>query len=101
LILIDKNAWSLNSLRPWLPSVLVKRRDERRGRWMYPPGSRVRERWFSPGQVRNQLALRFAEVNVSYLLAPNEARHAIFRLARSTRLFVRWVATGPIGGRNA
>lgn len=56
LILVDKNAASADPVRPWLPALAVKWLDERRGRWMYPAGSPVRERWFWPGQARRLLA---------------------------------------------
>ena len=44
-----------NARRPWLPNLAVKWIDERRGRWMYPAGGPVRERWFWPGAFRRRL----------------------------------------------
>ena len=97
LIVIDKNARSLNAQRPWLPNALVKWRDERRGRWMYPTDGPVRERWFVPSRLRNQLKLRFASVSIEYPRSDAEARHAVFKLVPSTRLMTCWTAIAPGG----
>jgi ubiquinone/menaquinone biosynthesis C-methylase UbiE len=94
LAVIDKNAGSWNAQRPWLPNLAVKWLDERRGRWMYPADSPVRERWFWPGALRRRLARRFEEVRIEHLLSPAEARIALFRRIPSTRLMVLWEASG-------
>ena len=99
LAVIDKNAGSWNARRPWLPSLAVKWLDERRGRWMYPAGGPVRERWFWPGEFRRRLARRFEEVHIDYLLSPSEARVALFRRVPSARLMVLWSARAPGGPR--
>ena len=52
LLIIDKNIASLSAQRPWIPSIAVKRIDEYRGRWMYPAGGPVRERWFWPPALK-------------------------------------------------
>jgi ubiquinone/menaquinone biosynthesis C-methylase UbiE len=95
LIIVDKNVRSLNSLRPWLPSAFVKWIDERRGLWMYPAGGLVRERWFQPARMARLLSRGVGEVSVEYLLAPDEARHAVFRAVPATRLNVCWTANVP------
>ena len=46
IAIVDKNAGALDARRPWLPSLVVKWIDERRGLWMYPADGPVRERWF-------------------------------------------------------
>lgn len=99
LAVIDKNAGSWNAGRPWLPSLAVKWLDERRGRWMYPAGGPVRERWFWPGEFRRRLARRFEEVRIDYLLSPSEARVALFRRVPSARLMTLWTARAPGGPR--
>jgi SAM-dependent methyltransferase len=99
LIVIDKNAWALNVARPWLPSLLVKWIDERRGLWMYPAGGPVVERWFRPGRLTRLLARRFDEVAVGFLLSPDEARSLIFRAFPRFRLMACWTAS--IDGRMA
>jgi 2-polyprenyl-6-hydroxyphenyl methylase/3-demethylubiquinone-9 3-methyltransferase len=55
LAIVDKNAASIDPARPWLPGLLVKKIDERRGLWMYPSGAPARERWFWPGQMARLL----------------------------------------------
>jgi 2-polyprenyl-6-hydroxyphenyl methylase/3-demethylubiquinone-9 3-methyltransferase len=94
---VDKNARSLNPVRPWLPSLAVKWIDERRGRWMYPAGSPVRERWFHPRAFQKILARLFEDARVEYLLAPSEARKAIFLMAPHVRQMVLWTARKPGG----
>jgi len=93
LAIVDKNALALDARRPWLPSLVVKRIDEHRGRWMYPSGGPVRERWFLPSRLRDRLRLDFDDVRVEPLLRPEE-RHPVFRLAPAARLMTLWAATG-------
>jgi len=94
LLIVDKNAGALNADRPWLPSLLVKRIDEMRGLWMYPPGGPVRERWFWPNALRARLRQRaFEDVRIDHLLSPQEASRPIFRWFPRTRLITLWSAT--------
>lgn len=96
LAVIDKNAGALSAQRPWLPALAVKALDERRGRWMYPYGGPVRERWFWPGAFARRLrAAGFADVGVRFLLGPGECGWRIFRAVPRTRLFVLWTARTP------
>jgi 2-polyprenyl-6-hydroxyphenyl methylase/3-demethylubiquinone-9 3-methyltransferase len=97
LAIVDKNAGSWNARRPWLPNRLVKWIDERRGRWMYPAGGPVRERWFRPRAFAARLGRAFVEVQVEYLLSPNEKAHPLFRLVPSARLLTLWSARVPGG----
>jgi 2-polyprenyl-6-hydroxyphenyl methylase/3-demethylubiquinone-9 3-methyltransferase len=99
LVIIDKNAASLNAQRPWLPSLLVKAIDERRGLWMYPSGGLVRERWFWPVGLRQTLRRHFERVRVAHLLSPNESRRWVFRNVPPARLFTLW--TAHVQGRSA
>jgi 2-polyprenyl-6-hydroxyphenyl methylase/3-demethylubiquinone-9 3-methyltransferase len=99
LAVVDKNVASLNALRPWLPAVAVKRIDESRGRWMYPRGGPVRERWFWPGSLRAALRGLFEDVRIVHLLSPEEAGRLVFRVVPAARLMTLWVATSP-GGRH-
>jgi 2-polyprenyl-6-hydroxyphenyl methylase/3-demethylubiquinone-9 3-methyltransferase len=96
-VLVDKNVYSLNARRPWLPSVAVKWVDERRGRWMYAPGERVRERWFPPGGLKRRLERWFSEVRVVHLLSRAEAGRFPFQQVPGTRLLVLWAARAPGG----
>jgi 2-polyprenyl-6-hydroxyphenyl methylase/3-demethylubiquinone-9 3-methyltransferase len=99
IAVIDKNAFALDAVRPWLPSSLVKWRDERLGRWMYPPDSPVRERWFRPRAMASLLeAAGLKSVRVSHLLRPEEARWEVFRHLPTTRLWVLWTARRPGDG---
>lgn len=90
--IVDKNAGALNADRPWLPSALVKRIDERRGLWMYPAGGPVRERWFWPGRFQRRLGRGFEEVRVAHLLSPREADRRLFRWVPQARLLTLWTA---------
>jgi 2-polyprenyl-6-hydroxyphenyl methylase/3-demethylubiquinone-9 3-methyltransferase len=97
LIVVDKNIGSLNALRPWLPSLVVKWIDERRGRWMYPAGGPVVEQWFWPKRLARALEAHFTEISIEYLISPAESRRAIFRILPNTRLMACWTATSPGG----
>jgi 2-polyprenyl-6-hydroxyphenyl methylase/3-demethylubiquinone-9 3-methyltransferase len=97
LAIVDKNVGSLSARRPWLPSVLVKRIDECRGLWMYPARGPVRERWFWPAQLRNELARWFEHVRIIHLLSPEEERSWFFRKLPAVRLMTLWLAHRPGG----
>lgn len=100
LVLIDKSRHALDARRPWLPAAAVKRLDETRGRWMYPPGSPFRERWFRPARLARELRESFADVRIERLLSPDESSRAIFRLCPAARLMTVWIARRP-GARPA
>jgi len=95
LAIVDKNAGSLNAGRPWLPNLAVKWIDERRGLWMYPSDSKVRERWFWPREFRRRLGRHFEDVAFSHLLSPSESGLALFRRVPSARLMTLWSARAP------
>lgn len=92
LVIVDKHAGSLNASRPWLPALVVKWIDERRGLWMYPPGGPVREHWFWPESFRRRLGRHFGEARLEYLLSPDEAGRRVFRLVPRARRLVAWTA---------
>jgi ubiquinone/menaquinone biosynthesis C-methylase UbiE len=94
-VVVDKNAASLDPIRPWLPALLVKRIDERRGRWMYGPRDAFRERWFWPSAFAGRLRRSFAQVRTEYLLRPVERPHLVFRSVPATRNWVVWSALAP------
>jgi SAM-dependent methyltransferase len=95
LAIVDKNAGALDANRPWLPSLLVKWIDERRGLWMYPSGGPVRERWFWPWSLRRCLNREFESVRVAHLLRPEEAVRRLFRVLPAVRLMTLWSASVP------
>lgn len=95
LAVVDKNAGSWNARRPWLPNLAVKWLDEKRGRWMYPSGGPVRERWFWPGAFRRGLAAIFENVRVEHLLSPAEEGARFFRHVPGARLMTLWTADAP------
>lgn len=97
LAVVDKNAASWNARRPWLPNLVLKWLDERRGRWMYPKGGPVRESWFWPWAFRRLLARQFGAARVEFLLSPSEAGVALFRRVPSARLMTLWTARVPGG----
>ncbi|MBV8269122.1 MAG: methyltransferase domain-containing protein [Planctomycetaceae bacterium] len=100
LAIVDKNACSMSAQRPWLPNLVVKWIDEKRGRWMYPSGGPVHERWFRPAWLRDRLRRDFEDVWVEHLLMPSEVGCWLFRYAACARLMVLWSARVP-GGRLA
>lgn len=55
IVIVDRNPLALDPKRPWLPSLMVKWIDQRRGLWMYPPDAPVRERWHSPAFWRRAM----------------------------------------------
>jgi ubiquinone/menaquinone biosynthesis C-methylase UbiE len=97
LVVVDKNARSLNAARPWLPSLMVKWIDERRGLWMYPADGPVRERWFGPRRLTQTLERYFDRVSVEFLLSPAESPRGVFRAIPSARLMACWTAIAPGG----
>jgi 2-polyprenyl-6-hydroxyphenyl methylase/3-demethylubiquinone-9 3-methyltransferase len=97
LAIVDKSLASWNAQRPWMPSALLKRIDERRGRWMYPSDGPVRERWFWPSKLRKAMQPHFADVRIVHLLSPEEAEHVLFRTLPATRLMALWVARADGG----
>jgi 2-polyprenyl-6-hydroxyphenyl methylase/3-demethylubiquinone-9 3-methyltransferase len=97
LAIVDKNVGSLWARRPWLPSVVAKWIDERRGFWMYPAGGHVRERWFWPSRLRNELRRGFESVRIIGLLSPAEERFWLFRQVPILRLMTLWLARRPGG----
>jgi 2-polyprenyl-6-hydroxyphenyl methylase/3-demethylubiquinone-9 3-methyltransferase len=96
-VLVDKSSYAMNARRPWLPAVAVKWLDQRRGRWMYPAGGAVRERWFRPSALKRHLMRWFPDVRVRHLLGMDEAGRFPFAWLPATRLFVLWVARAPGG----
>jgi len=97
LAVVDKNAGAWDARRPWLPSLAVKWIDEARGRWMYPRGGPVRERWFGPRAFRRRLSRYYVGAGFEYLLSPAEKRSRLFRLVPSARLMTLWTARAPGG----
>ncbi len=97
LAIVDKNAGALNGQRPWLPNLALKWLDEKRGRWMYPSGGPVRERWFWPERLARHLRHAFVDVQVEFLLSPEESRRRLFRMVPRTRLLTLWSARVPAG----
>ena len=96
-VVVDKNLYALNAQRPWLPSVAVKRIDEHRGRWMYPVGGPVRERWFRPEGLRRRLKRWFPDVEIVRVLSRNEAGRFPFEQVPAARLLVLWAARASGG----
>lgn len=95
IVLLDKNRWSLNHARPYLPNSVVKWIDERRGLWMYPHGFPFRERWFSAPGVRRLLGEHFVAVRSEHLLSGLEQvspGRSVFCRWPVTRHFVVWSA---------
>ena len=91
--IVDKYVFALNVDRPWLPNLLIKRIDERRGLGMYAPEAAARERWFgNRGLCRRLEKVGFANTASVGLLAPDEADRSIFRTCGWTRAMRLWTA---------
>ncbi len=76
---------ALDARRPWLPSLVVKRIDERRGLWMYPAGGPVRERWFRPEALKRRGSDREFERGPRRLPAPARGGRSAWSSGRSLR----------------
>ena len=87
LIIIDRNPWALNSSRPWLPSLLMKQIDQRRGLWMYPRNSPVKERWSRPKHWQTTSYGYISNWNLQHLESTEESSRKIRRLVPLTRPF--------------
>ncbi len=94
-LIIDKNAFSFDARRPWLPSVVVKWIDERRGLWMYSHRDSVRERWFRPWRLKRRLEQWFPEVLVRHLISRGEEGRFPFNWVPAARLLTLWSAKAP------
>jgi 2-polyprenyl-6-hydroxyphenyl methylase/3-demethylubiquinone-9 3-methyltransferase len=88
--IVDKNIFALDAKRTWLPRVVLKWIDERRGLWMYAPSDPVREHWFRPAKLRGMLAREFDDASVEFLTAPLERRLAVFRRFAWVRSMACW-----------
>ena len=95
LCVLDRNAGAWDARRPWLPSLLLKWVDERRGRWMYPKGSPVRERWFRPRVMKAGLDAVFGETRVAFPVSDDERGRSLFRLVPAARRWTLWTARVP------
>ena len=93
LVIIDKNLYSLDVKRPWLPKVVIKNRDERKGLWMYPSDAPVREQWLSPNRFARVLSQTFTDVKTQFLMSPEESCKAVFRWIPQSRLMTLWTAS--------
>ncbi len=93
LAVVDKNALAIDSHRPWLPAVAIKWIDQRRGLWMYPHSSPVRERWFVPGRLDRAIRQAgFEASRVEFLLTPTERQRWLHRAIPAARLMTLWAA---------
>jgi SAM-dependent methyltransferase len=93
LVIVDKNLYSLDTNRPWLPKVVVKKRDECKGLWMYPNEAPVREKWLSPSRFTSLLSRTFTDVKTRFLMSPEESCKAVFRWIPQSRLMTLWTAS--------
>lgn len=100
LLLIDKNAASMDPIRPWLPAILVKWIDRQRGLWMYPAQSPGRERWFWPGQVARLMRKSgFVSIQTEMLPTKHESRSPLFHALPWTARMVVWTGQVPDGAK--
>ena len=75
LVVVDKNVWSWNARRPWLPSAAVKWIDERRGTLdVFASRQGARTLVQGRGAADGGSAGGLRTVRVEYLLSPRRAR---------------------------
>jgi 2-polyprenyl-6-hydroxyphenyl methylase/3-demethylubiquinone-9 3-methyltransferase len=87
MIIIDRNPLALNAERPWLPSLLIKAIDQRRGLWMYPANAPVRERWRLPHSWRKMVAGQCHSWHLTYAESSEEKSRTVRRLVPLARPF--------------
>jgi len=98
LVIIDRNPLALDPRRPWLPSLMIKWIDQKRGLWMYPPSAPARERWQSPACWKRLLGGRISGWHTVYVETSEEKGPRVRRGLPLCRPFYRLVGTKP---RNA
>ncbi|MBI1323932.1 methyltransferase domain-containing protein [bacterium] len=87
IVIVDRNPLALDPVRPWLPSLMVKWVDERRGLWMYPPDAPVRESWHTPAYWKKVAGDLFGGWRVAYLESSEEPATRIRRSVPLCRPF--------------
>ncbi|MCY2935008.1 MAG: methyltransferase domain-containing protein [Planctomycetota bacterium] len=87
LVIIDRNPLSLDATRPWLPSLLVKQIDQRRGLWMYPSRGPVQESWSRPGRWQKASGLLVSGWRLEHVESSEESSRKIRRLIPLARPF--------------
>ena len=100
IIIIDRNALSLNNRRMLVPNVIIKKYHEMKNEWMYPRDFPYREKWFIGTQVRKTLSRYFLNVDYEYILSDGEKKkwwHFVFRAVPQVRHFIIWTASGKKG----
>jgi SAM-dependent methyltransferase len=95
IVIIDRNPLALDPHRPWLPSLMIKWVDEKRGLWMYPPDAPVRERWHAPSHWKRLLGDRIVDWRIAYVESSEEQGPRIRRSLPIFRPFYRLVGTKP------
>lgn len=100
LIIIDRNPMALNAQRPWIPALWMKAIDERRGLWMYPARSPVRERWHLPRACRKMAGNLISRWQLQYADSHQERPRAIRRCVPIVRPFYCLTGTKQEGGTN-
>jgi len=93
MIVIDRNPLALNHRRPWLPNLLIKAIDQRRGLWMYPSDSPVRERWKMPHGWQKQAGHAINGWKISYLESSEEQSRRIRQVLPLARPFFCMIGT--------
>lgn len=93
IVIVDRNPFALDPVRPWLPSLMVKWVDQRRGLWMYPPDAPVRERWHTPSFWRKTAGDHFDGWSVTYVESSEELGRRIRRNLPLCRPFYALIGT--------
>lgn len=89
LIVIDRNPWALNAIRPYAPAIIMKWIDEQRGFWMYPSNAQAKERWYSVAKMQNMASTNKTEWqwHFHYIQSHEEPNRKIHHLIPSTKPF--------------
>lgn len=94
LLVIDKNLFGLHP-RHGMPNAIWKAWLERRGKWMYPPDFRFRERWFRPGGLARMLEQYFEAVEVRFITDGFGSASRLYRVAPVLSFEAVWVGRRP------
>lgn len=100
IVIIDRNPLAVDPRRPWLPSLMIKWVDQRRGLWMYPPGAPAHERWRPPGYWKRLLGERIGGWQTVYVESSEENATRIRRGLPLCRPFYRLAGTKPPDAEN-
>ena len=99
LIIVDRNLFSLNNKKAFVPNLLIKRYHELRNEWMYPRDFPYREKWFIACKIHAIFKRYFTRSGYEYILSDGEVQrwwHVMFKLIPPLRYFTLWYGANKI-----